>query len=250
MENRDYMVLEVDKAYGISHRGGRAHNEDYILVKKIKDAYLLAVADGIGGHNAGEVASKMAVDTLEEFMRERYREDLSIEEVANLLEEAYKLAHERIKENAIGEREGMGTTLVSALVKGNRCVVANCGDSRGYLIRKGKIVQRTKDHSFVQSLIDMDLISEEEAIFHPMKHILTSALGLDEPQIDTYIWDLKEGDIILLSSDGLHDYVEREEILKVVSNYESPKEIAEKLLDIALEKTEDNVSIVVYRETS
>ena len=250
MENRDYMVLEVDKAYGISHRGGRAHNEDYILVKKITDAYLLAVADGIGGHNAGEVASKMAVDTLEEFMRERYREDLSIEEVANLLEEAYKLAHERIKENAIGEREGMGTTLVSALVKGNRCVVANCGDSRGYLIRKGRIVQRTKDHSFVQSLIDMDLISEEEAIFHPMKHILTSALGLDEPQIDTYIWDLKEGDVILLSSDGLHDYVEKEEILKVVNMYESPKEIAEKLLDIALEKTEDNVSIVVYRETS
>ncbi|MBW9223260.1 serine/threonine-protein phosphatase [Methanothermococcus sp. SCGC AD-155-E23] len=250
MENRDYMVLEVDKAYGISHRGGRSHNEDYILVKKIKDAYLLAVADGIGGHNAGEVASKMAVDTLEEFVTERYREDLSIQEVANLLEEAYKLAHRRIKENAIGEREGMGTTLVSALVKGNICVVANCGDSRGYLIRRGRIVQRTKDHSFVQSLIDMDLISEEEAIFHPMKHILTSALGLDEPQIDTYIWDLKEGDIILLSSDGLHDYVEREEILKVVSNYESPKEIAEKLLDTALEKTEDNVSIVVYRETS
>ncbi|HIQ32733.1 MAG TPA: serine/threonine-protein phosphatase [Methanothermococcus okinawensis] len=250
MENRDYMVLEVDKAYGISHRGGRAHNEDYILVKKIKDAYLLAVADGIGGHNAGEVASKMAVDTLEEFMRERYREDLSIEEVANLLEEAYKLAHERIKENAIGEREGMGTTLVSALVKGNRCVVANCGDSRGYLIRKGKVVQRTKDHSFVQSLIDMDLISEEEAMFHPMKNILTAALGLDELLVDTYTWDLKEGDVILLSSDGLHDYVEKEEILKVVNMYESPKEIAEKLLDIALEKTEDNVSIVVYRETS
>ena len=250
MENRDYMVLEVDKAYGISHRGGRAHNEDYILVKKIKDAYLLAVADGIGGHNAGEVASKMAVDTLEEFMRERYREDLSIEEVANLLEEAYKLAHERIKENAIGEREGMGTTLVSALVKGNRCVVANCGDSRGYLIRKGRIVQRTKDHSFVQSLIDMDLISEEEAMFHPMKNILTAALGLDELLVDTYTWDLKEGDVILLSSDGLHDYVEKEEILKVVNMYESPKEIAEKLLDIALEKTEDNVSIVVYRETS
>lgn len=250
MENRDYMVLEVDKAYGISHRGGRSHNEDYILVKKIKDAYLLAVADGIGGHNAGEVASKMAVDTLEEFMRERYREDLSIEEVANLLEEAYKLAHERIKENAIGEREGMGTTLVSALVKGNRCVVANCGDSRGYLIRKGKVVQRTKDHSFVQSLIDMDLISEEEAMFHPMKNILTAALGLDELLVDTYTWDLKEGDVILLSSDGLHDYVEKEEILKVVNMYESPKEIAEKLLDIALEKTEDNVSIVVYRETS
>ena len=248
--NRDNITLEVDRAYGVSHRGNRTHNEDYILIKKIKDAYLLAVADGIGGHSAGEVASKMAVDTLEEFMREKYREDLSIEEITELLKEAYKLADGKIKENAVGEREGMGTTLTTALIKGDKCIIINCGDSRGYLIRDGDIIHRTKDHSFVQALIDSGQITEEKAMEHPMKNIITSALGLEELKIDTYLWDLREGDTLLLSSDGLHDYVKKEEILKVVSSYRDPREIVKRLLDIALEKTEDNVSIVVYRKIS
>ena len=248
--NRDYIILEEDKVYGVSHKGNRAHNEDYILVKKIGDIYLLAVADGIGGHNAGEVASKMAVETLENFITERYREDLSIEEIKEILEEAYNLAHRKIRENAIGDKEGMGTTLTTAVIKEDRCIVANCGDSRAYLIRDGCIIHRTKDHSFVQALIDSGQITEEKAMEHPMKNIITSALGLDDLIIDTYLWDLKEGDVILLSSDGLHDYVRKEEILKVVSIYKDPKEIVKRLLDIALEKTEDNVSIVVYRETS
>ena len=248
--NRDYIIFEEDKVYGISHKGNRTHNEDYILVKKIKDIYLLAVADGIGGHNAGEVASKMAVETLENFITERYREDLSIEEIKEILEEAYNLAHRKIRENAIGDKEGMGTTLTTAVIKEDRCIVANCGDSRAYLIRDGCIIHRTKDHSFVQALIDSGQITEEVAMYHPMKNIITSALGLEELKIDTYLWDLREGDTLLLSSDGLHDYVKKEEILKVVSSYRDPREIVKRLLDIALEKTEDNVSIVVYRKIS
>ena len=248
VSNRDYLILEEDKAYGVSHKGNRTHNEDYILIKKIKDIYLLAVADGIGGHNAGEIASKMAVDTLEEFITERYREDLTIEEIVKLVKEAYNVAHQRIRENAVGDREGMGTTLTTAVIKNNACIVINCGDSRAYLIRDGDIVYRTKDHSFVQALVDSGQISEEKAMEHPMKNIILSALGLDELKVDDYIWDLKEGDVVLLSSDGLHDYVKKEEILKVVNSCEYPKEIVERLLDTALEKTEDNVSIVVYRD--
>ena len=248
VSSRDYLILEEDKAYGVSHKGNRTHNEDYILIKKIKDIYLLAVADGIGGHNAGEIASKMAVDTLEEFITERYREDLTIEEIVKLVKEAYNVAHQRIRENAVGDREGMGTTLTTAVIKNNACIVINCGDSRAYLIRDGDIVYRTKDHSFVQALVDSGQISEEKAMEHPMKNIILSALGLDELKVDDYIWDLKEGDVVLLSSDGLHDYVKKEEILKVVNSCEYPKEIVERLLDTALEKTEDNVSIVVYRD--
>lgn len=152
--NRNEIICEEDKAYGISHKGNRTHNEDYILVKKIRDIYLLAVADGIGGHNAGEVASKMAVETLENFITERYREDLSIEKIKEILEEAYNLAHRKIRENAIGDKEGMGTTLTTAVIKEDRCIVANCGDSRAYLIRDGCIIHRTKDHSYVQVLVD------------------------------------------------------------------------------------------------
>ncbi|AXI25432.1 serine/threonine protein phosphatase [Methanofervidicoccus sp. A16] len=246
--NRNEIICEEDKAYGISHKGNRTHNEDYILVKKIKDIYLLAVADGIGGHNAGEVASKMAVETLENFITERYREDLSIEEIKEILEEAYNLAHRKIRENAIGDKEGMGTTLTTAIVKGDRCIVANCGDSRAYLIRDGSIIHRTKDHSYVQVLVDSGFISEKDAMYHPMKNIIISALGLEDFIVDTYLWDIKKGDTLLLSSDGLHDYVKKEDILKVVNSYSDPKKIVEKLLYIALEKTEDNVSIVVYRE--
>ncbi|MBW9222752.1 serine/threonine-protein phosphatase [Methanothermococcus sp. SCGC AD-155-C09] len=246
--NRDEIILEVDGACGISHKGNRAHNEDCILLKKINDIYLLAVADGIGGHSAGEIASEMAVNTLKEVITEKYREDQSTEEIKEILREAYNLAHNKIKENATGDRKGMGTTLTTAVIKGDKCIIANCGDSRAYLIRDGKVIDRTKDHSFVQALIDSGQISEEKAMTHPMKNIITSALGLDEFKVDDYLWDLKKGDILLLSSDGLHDYVNKEDILKVIDRNNNPEEIVNELLNIALEKTEDNVSIVVYKE--
>ncbi|MBW9221010.1 serine/threonine-protein phosphatase [Methanothermococcus sp. SCGC AD-155-M21] len=246
--NRDDITLEKEWAYGRSHKGNRKHNEDYILLEKIKDIYLLAVADGIGGHNAGEIASEMALDTLEKFITERYREDLSTEEIKEILREAYNLAHSKIKENAVGDRTGMGTTLTTAIIKGDKCIVANCGDSRAYLIRDGNVIDRTKDHSFVQALIDSGQISEEKAMTHPMKNIITSALGLDELQIEVYQWNLKKEDVLLLSSDGLHDYVNKEDILNVLRSNEDPKDIVNELLNIALEKTKDNVSIVVYKK--
>ena len=246
--NRDEIVVEVDRAYGVSHKGNRSHNEDYILVKKIKDIYLLAVADGLGGHNAGEVASKMAVDILENFVTERYKEDMSIEEIEEMLREGYKIAHKRIRENAVGDREGMGTTLTTAVIKGDRCIVVNCGDSRAYLIRNKNIIHRTKDHSLVQALIDGGIIPEEKAMYHPMKNIITSALGLKEFTVDCYRWDMKKGDVLLLSSDGLHDYLNKEDILKIVCSCREPMEMVQRLLETVLEVTEDNVSILVYRD--
>ncbi|WP_245527609.1 PP2C family protein-serine/threonine phosphatase [Methanotorris igneus] len=246
--NRNEIIFEENNAYGVSHKGNRENNEDYILIKKIKDIYILAVADGIGGHNAGDVASKMAVDILEEVITKNYNENLSIEEIKKLLKDAYNTAHNKIKENAIGDKEGMGTTLTTAIVKGDKCIIANCGDSRAYLIRDGEIVFRTKDHSLVQALIDEGHISEKEAMHHPMKNIITSALGLDEFKVDDYEWDLIDGDVLLMSSDGLHDYVEKETILKTVSSNNNSKDIVNELLKIALEKTKDNVSIIVYKK--
>jgi protein phosphatase len=246
--NRDKIILEEDNAYGISHKGNRANNEDYILIKKIKDAYILAVADGVGGHNAGDVASKMAVDILKETLIERYNENLSIEEIKKLLKDAYETAHNKIKESAIGDKEGMGTTLTTAIVKGNKCIIANCGDSRAYLIREEEIKEKTRDHSLVQTLVDEGHISEEDARHHPMKNIITSALGLDEFKVDDYEWDLIDGDVLLMSSDGLHDYVGKEDILKTVENNDNPKDIVNELLNIALKETRDNVSIIVYKK--
>ena len=245
--NNDIIIFEEDNSYGISHKGNRANNEDNILIKKMDDIYLLAVADGVGGHNAGEVASKITIDTLQEIVEDKYNQNLSIEEIKQLLRDAYETAHNKIKAEAVGDREGMATTLTTAIIKGDKAIIANCGDSRAYLIRDNEIIEKTKDHSLVQVLIDEGHITEEEALNHPMKNILTHALGTDDFKVDIYEWNLKEGDVILLSSDGLHDYIKKEEILEVIKNKDNPKDIVNELLRTALEKTKDNVSIIVYK---
>ncbi|WP_461864919.1 Stp1/IreP family PP2C-type Ser/Thr phosphatase [Thermococcus sp.] len=240
-------VMECNKSVcGISHVGARENNEDNFLILKLPDACLLAVADGLGGHNAGEVASKIAVDTLREVFESEYRMGMGDEEVKSLLKKAYSLAHERIKENAVGEREGMGTTLVAALVRDGKVIIANIGDSRAHLIRGGKVIARTKDHSLVQELLDKGEITEEEAKRHPMRNIITRALGINL-SVDLYEWELKPGDVLLLSSDGLHDYVEEERIVKVASSGGTAEEIARRLIDEALPVTSDNVTVVVWK---
>ncbi|UXM84173.1 PP2C family protein-serine/threonine phosphatase [Methanococcus aeolicus] len=258
--NRNNIILEEENAYGVSHKGNRLNNEDYITIEKIKDIYLLAVADGVGGHNAGEVASEMAINTLKEIITEKYNENLSVDDISELLKEAYNKAHNEILKNSIDDKQGMGTTLTTAIIKGNKCIIANCGDSRTYIIRNGEIIFKTKDHSFVQALIDEGRISEEKAMTHPMKNIITSALGLDELKIDVYEQDLIDDDVLLMSSDGLHDYVSSADILKTVENIQkskifefsnenndNPKNIVDELLNKALEKTRDNVSIIAYK---
>ncbi|WP_456395167.1 PP2C family protein-serine/threonine phosphatase [Thermococcus sp.] len=244
--NGEYREIRADNAHSISHTGGREDNEDDFLILKLPDAHLLAVADGLGGHNAGEVASKIAVDTLREVFESEYRKGMSDEKVKKLLREAHELAHERITENAVGEREGMGTTLVSAFVRDGKVIVANTGDSRAYLIRNGKIAARTKDHSLVQELLDKGEITAEEARRHPMRNIITKALGI-ALDVDFYEWGLEKGDTLLLSSDGLHDYVDEGRIVEIVSQGKSAEEIAKGLIDEALPVTKDNVTVVVLK---
>ncbi|WP_460041359.1 PP2C family protein-serine/threonine phosphatase [Thermococcus atlanticus] len=244
--NGEYREIRADNAHSISHTGGREDNEDDFLILKLPDAHLLAVADGLGGHNAGEVASKIAVDTLREVFESEYRKGMSDEDVKSLLGKAHELAHERITENAVGEREGMGTTLVSAFVRNGKVIVANTGDSRAYLIRNGKIAARTKDHSLVQELLDKGEITAEEARRHPMRNIITKALGIDF-DLDLYEWGLRKGDVLLLSTDGLHDYVSEERITEIASSGKTSEEIARKLIEEALPVTKDNVTVVVWR---
>lgn len=237
--------LKAGRAFGISHVGGRENNEDNLLVLKLSDAYLLAVADGLGGHNAGEIASKIAVDTLKEVF-EKHSKGMSDDDVKELLRMAYKEAHRRIKENAVGDKEGMGTTLVAAFVSKGKAVVTNTGDSRAYLIRDGKIVERTKDHSFVQELLDRGEITMDGAKKHPMRNIVTRALGVDFG-VEIYDWHLEKGDVLLLSSDGLHDYVSDERIVEIASSTESAEDVVRKLINEALPVTRDNVTVVCLK---
>ncbi|WP_258084219.1 PP2C family protein-serine/threonine phosphatase [Thermococcus thermotolerans] len=231
--------------WGISHPGGREENEDAFLILPLGDAYLLAVADGLGGHEGGELASKVAVELLRETFEEGYTRGMGVEGVKDLLLRAYEDAHRRMVEMSPGPGK-MGTTLIAAFIRKGKGIIANTGDSRAYLVRGGEIAGRTRDHSVVQELIERGVIREEEAREHPMRHVVTKALGVDLG-VDTYVWELKAGDVLLLSTDGLHDYIDEGIIGKLV--FESdPRTAAEALIWEALKVTKDNVTVVVFRE--
>lgn len=229
--------------FGLTHRGGREENEDAYLILELEGGYLLAVADGLGGCPAGEVASRMAVETLSDTVKKGYSPQLSDREVELLLKSAFLRIHESIMTEAVGPRSGMGTTLVTALVKERRAIIANTGDSRAYIV-DGGIRFRTRDHSPVEQLLQSGLIDERTARNHPLRHIVEHALGIDF-SIDTLIQELKRGDVLILSSDGLHDYVGEEHFRRCTS-IKDAKCVASCLLEEALRTSMDNITVVVY----
>ncbi|HVP94844.1 MAG TPA: protein phosphatase 2C domain-containing protein [Methanoregulaceae archaeon] len=229
---------------GMSCTGKRTNNEDTCSGEKIADGYLIAIADGIGGHSAGEVASALAISLLFREFHARYRKEMSRKEIEQLFIEIFRNAHNEIEDAATGEREGMGTTLVAAFIRGNTAFIANSGDSRAYIIRKG-ILFRTKDHSVVQSLIDNHQISPEDALSHPFRAMLTHSLGSNFI-VDTFCLSLRPDDLVLLSSDGFHDYVAEQDIATL--EWDGPlNELVRRLVTEAVEVSRDNVTVVVYR---
>jgi len=228
----------------ISERGIRKQNEDAALSLEAGGYVVLAVADGLGGHARGEIASRIAIENL------RSMAGRGIEKPEEFLTRAYERINSDIK--AVAEEinaKGMATTLTAAVVERHgRCTIANLGDSRAYVISGGGIVLKTRDHSYVQELVERGVISEEEAFLHAMKNILTRALGLEgDATPDLYTAELEAGDVLLLSTDGLHDYVRDEEVLEMVRRHEDEEELAEALMKKALKVSEDNVSIALMR---
>ncbi|MFP4654384.1 MAG: PP2C family protein-serine/threonine phosphatase [Methanohalobium sp.] len=233
-----------NRVSGITDSGNRDHNEDNCLMLKIDDAYLLAVADGLGGHAAGDIASGIAVMKLEEFFKEQYSNEMDNEQIKDLLRDCHERIHDAIIQASVGDKQGMGTTLVSAFVKNNRAIIANTGDSRSTVVAAGTKF-KTKDHSMVQKLLDRGMIDDETARYHPMSHIVTHSMG-NEFDVDLYETTIDEGEILVLSSDGLHDHVDKSVIVKSVT-YQKPSEIVRYLYNEALVTTTDNVTIVVYK---
>ena len=231
----------------LTHIGARMNNEDDYAFLKLRDAYYIAVADGMGGHATGEVASRMAIETASAFIRENYETGMDWLNLKFLLRLSHELAHSKVVEHAVGERKGMGTTLISAIIRGNGVFIANTGDSRAALIREGMTVARTIDHSLVQRLIEEGRITEEEPFGHPASNYITSAIGGRNPlRVDLYRWPARPGDVFVMSTDGLHDYVRWGEI-EEISKAGNAREIAFKLLERALEVTRDNVTIAVWK---
>ncbi|TDD94528.1 PP2C family protein-serine/threonine phosphatase [Jiangella asiatica] len=208
--------------------------------------YLLAVADGMGGHAAGEVASKAAIDELLRADQPPAHADAN---PLDVLAAAVTAANDRINELAIADpaRAGMGTTSTSMLWDGSRLALAHIGDSRAYLLRGGVLAQITRDHTFVQSLVDDGRITAEDAREHPARSVVTKVLQGQSPiQPDFSLVDVQPGDRFLICSDGLSDVVGDPDIQQVMAAAGSIEEAADRLIALALDSgAPDNVTVVL-----
>ncbi|MEA2034018.1 MAG: protein phosphatase 2C domain-containing protein [Euryarchaeota archaeon] len=239
--------IRDDRFFGITYKGIRKQNEDCWAGIRVADAYLLAVADGLGGWATGEIASKIAVDTLTDLFSAGYAEGMSQEEIKDLLLSLYKKAHKTIIKSATGDHSGMDTTLVSTVITGDSVIIANTGDSRAYIVND-VIKFRTRDQSPVQVLVDNGLITEDEAKKHPMRYLVDNVPGLSF-DVDIYEQTLVSGDLLILTSDGVHDYISEDLLPDIVRRgmaVGGSADVAGLLFEKSLETSTDNVTIVVY----
>lgn len=239
---------------GVTDKGiVRKQNQDVFLAEEISliNAVLLTVCDGMGGAKAGNVASRMALDLFREKMIERLDPFMTAKSAAKTMRKAVTEVNTALFEKNVKDPacRGMGTTLVAALVTESWTLVLNVGDSRAYKVTSDGITQITKDHSVVEDLIDRGDISRYEALHHPNRHLITRALGTArgiEP--DVFQPELKEGDSILLCSDGLTNLVGDQELLYEVLKTQDVKESCEQLIKLALIRgAPDNVTAVLLR---
>jgi len=216
---------------------GRPGNEDSILVDAAHGLY--AVADGMGGHRAGEVASAVAIESLRAAYVGGQR-----------LDEAVEAANAAVFAKAADDDalRGMGTTLTAVALEDDRtALLGHVGDSRAYLMRDGTVTQVTDDHSLVEQLVREGRLSPEEAQNHPQRAIITRALGVDaEVEVDTYRVDLKAGDRLLICSDGLTNMLSDETIAVTLRRHADPQQAADTLIDMANQAGgDDNITVVI-----
>ncbi|MDU3086553.1 MAG: Stp1/IreP family PP2C-type Ser/Thr phosphatase [Peptoniphilus harei] len=226
----------------------RKNNEDSYYVNESKNLYVLA--DGMGGHLAGERASKMATEIIgQDFAKDR--EIKSIDDAIEILSSSIRDANKKIFESSQENEDyrGMGTTLSSGIILEDVLIYSNIGDSRIYRINEG-MEQITQDDSFVNYLIEIGEITEEEAKNHPKKNVLTKAMGTtSDIEVIVNTLDIKDKDVFLFCSDGLTNMVSDEEIFRIVKE-NSPEEARDMLLDLALKNGGmDNITfILVFNE--
>ncbi len=226
----------------------RTINQDSIFVStesvgKLQNLFI--VADGMGGHKAGDVASRVAI---EKFVR--YVCTTHMTDPANILDSGIISINKDIYDMAMSNRDydGMGTTFVATTLVGNHVYIANVGDSRLYLINK-EIQQITRDHSLVEDMVRMGMIEKEEARTHYKKNVITKAIGVAEDNTSTpdiFEIEIEKGDKLLLCSDGLTNMVEDYDIKKIINNSDSIEEAVRRLIDQANENGgKDNISAIL-----
>lgn len=243
------MLLETYSATDIGRK--RQLNQDYVFssAKPLGNMpNLFIVADGMGGHNAGDYASKCTTETVVSEIQNSFEKNPTI-----IIKKAIKTANAKIRKEA-SEHEnlfGMGTTLVTATIIGKYLQVSNIGDSRLYLLNKDGLRQVTEDHSLVEEMIRLGGLSREDARLHPDKNIITRAIGAkDEVEADFFTEELETGDIVLMCSDGLTNMLEDKEIEAILLNPEKEELIqkGDALIKAANENGgKDNIAVVLVR---
>ncbi|MBN1207979.1 MAG: Stp1/IreP family PP2C-type Ser/Thr phosphatase [Myxococcaceae bacterium] len=251
------MALTTE-AFGLTDVGRkRQHNEDSMLVDPQLGLYI--VADGMGGHAAGEVASARATEAVKQHItaNKHLLKDLasnpsqdSRAAAAALVEVAIQRACADIYRMAMSDasKRGMGTTFVCLALSGNKGVIGHVGDSRVYLVRHGQCHRLTEDHTLVAAQLKAGTITKEQAASSQYRNVITRAVGIQESvQVDTLIVDLMPGDVFILCSDGLHGYIEDEEMLPLVSTV-AAADLPKRLIDTANERGgKDNITAVVVK---
>lgn len=243
-------------AFGLTDVGRvRPHNEDAILLDGALGLY--AVADGMGGHKGGEYASRICLNTLKDYLLLATRGQAPLQgerqagrsDNANLLGSAVCFANRAVFEAGLSNPEwrGMGTTLVAMTVRDNRVSIAHVGDSRAYLLRRGRFEQLTQDHSWVEEQVRAGLMSRDEALFAKGRNVLTRAVGQQETvAVDLDELELQAGDCLLLCSDGLFGMVADEEIAALLGTSSSAEAACRELVACANGRGgQDNISVVV-----
>lgn len=240
------------KYAGLSDRGlVREENQDSWCA--VPEQGLFIVSDGMGGHLGGALASKIVVEALPELIRKRMRgfKDLFDSEAKKQLEKALVELSIQVRDQTHEEPglKGMGATVVLVIIKGSKALVAHMGDSRVYLLRRGRLKQLTKDHSMVQLLIDEGEIKPSEAATHPARGQITRCVGMQgDPLPNVTKLDLASGDRLLLCTDGLTGMLDDEEIGKVLQSRIDLKSACRQLVDAANERGgNDNVTALIIR---
>jgi len=228
----------------------RKNNEDACFVLPEEQVYV--IADGVGGNNAGELASRAAVSSVVKYVKEKPIAKADSDKALNkYFKKCIDRANKKIIEMASQEpeREGMATTLVVCHIRGSKAYFVNVGDSRAYINRQGKIFQVTEDHTYINSLLKLGVITPEEAKDHKQGHMITRALGAeDETEADFYETDIEDNDVIVLCTDGLYGEMDDERISRLISENEKMTDLANKMIIEANRLGgNDNITVVCLK---
>ena len=239
-------------AYGMSEKGPvRDMNEDSFGFEQVGQCLCMAVADGVGGEACGEIASKLAVDSVIEVLKDTLPFVKEREDLPSYLKTVFNKANMKILKDCLEHRErlGMCTTLTIAILKGTELTIAHLGDTRGYLLHGSELIKLTEDHNESARLVKKGLITEDEAKHHPGRNKLFKVLGENQYlNPDIYSYNISYGDLVFLCSDGLYSFMTDEQFKACSQERNNLESVCTKLIAQALEgKSTDNITVTIGR---